>query len=133
MAARSRPVRPVPGGPAVLPFFTLVLACQLAGEAFARVTGLPVPGPILGLVLLFAALTLRGRPAPRLEESADGLLSHLALLFVPAGVGVVQYLPLLASEWLAVAASVVGGTAVAIAVTGRVMGTLTREPETVDR
>ncbi|MGY1707419.1 CidA/LrgA family protein [Geodermatophilus sp. SYSU D00697] len=117
----------------MLPFLTLLLACQLAGEALARVTGLPVPGPILGLVLLFAGLALRGRPAPRLEESADGLLAHLSLLFVPAGVGVVQYLPLLASEWLAVSASVVGGAVVAIAVTGLVMRALSRDPEPVDR
>ncbi len=117
----------------MLPFFTLVLACQLAGEALARVTGLPVPGPIIGLVLLFAGLTMRGRPAPRLEESADGLLSHLALLFVPAGVGVVQYLPSLASEWLAVSASVVGGAVLAIAVTGLVMRVMSREPDAVDR
>jgi holin-like protein len=133
MAARSRLVRPVPGGLAVLPFLTLVLACQLAGEALARVTGLPVPGPILGLLLLFAGLTLRGRPAPQLEESADGLLSHLALLFVPAGVGVVQYLPLLASEWVAVSASVIGSAVVAMAVTGLVMRALSREPDPVER
>ncbi len=117
----------------MLPFLTLLLACQLAGEALARVTGLPVPGPILGLVLLFAGLTLRGRPAPRLEESADGLLAHLSLLFVPAGVGVVQYLPLLASEWLAVSASVVGSAVVAIAVTGLTMRILSREPDPADR
>ena len=117
----------------MLPFLTVLLACQLAGEALARVTGLPVPGPILGLVLLFAGLTLRGRPAPRLEESADGLLAHLSLLFVPAGVGVVQYLPLLASEWLAVTASVVGSAVVAIAVTGLMMGILSREPDPADR
>ncbi len=117
----------------MLPFFTLLLACQLAGESLARVTGLPVPGPILGLVLLFAGLTLRGRPAPRLEESADGLLAHLSLLFVPAGVGVVQYLPLLASEWLAVTASVVGSAVVAIAATGLTMRVLQREPDAADR
>jgi holin-like protein len=117
----------------VLPFLTLLLACQLAGEALARVTGLPVPGPILGLVLLFAGLTLRGRPAPRLEESADGLLAHLSLLFVPAGVGVVQYLPWLASEWLPVTASVVGSAVVAIAVTGLVMRAVNREPDALDR
>ncbi len=117
----------------MLPFLTLLLACQLAGEVFARVTGLPVPGPILGLLLLFVGLMMRGRPAPRLEESADGLLGHLSLLFVPAGVGVVQYLPLLASEWLAVSASVVGSTVVAIAVTGLVMRALSRQPDPVDR
>jgi holin-like protein len=117
----------------VLPFLTLLLACQLAGEVLARVTGLPVPGPILGLVLLFVGLTLHGRPDPRLEESADGLLAHLSLLFVPAGVGVVQYLPLLASEWLAASASVIGSTVVAIATIGLVMRALSSEPDPIDR
>ncbi len=117
----------------MLPFLTLVLGCQLTGEVLARLTGLPVPGPILGLVLLFGGLVLHGRPAPRLEEPADGLLAHLSLLFVPAGVGVVQYLPQLASEWLAVSASVVGSAVVAIAATGLVMRALSRESEPVDR
>ena len=117
----------------MLPFLTLLLACQLAGEVVARVTGLPVPGPILGLVLLLAGLTLRGRPAPRREESANGLLAHLSLLFVPAGVGVVQYRPLPAWQWPAVSASVVGGAVVAIAVTGLVRRAVSRAPDPVDR
>jgi holin-like protein len=117
----------------VLPFLALLLACQLAGEVLARVTGLPVPGPIIGLLLLFAGLALRRRPAEALDEPADGLLAHLSLLFVPAGVGVVQYLPLLADQWLPVTASVVGSAVVAIAVTGLAMKLVARDPEPADR
>ena len=50
-------------------------------------------------VLLFAALVLRGRPVPpALGATADALLGNLGLLFDPAGVGVVLYLPLLARD-----------------------------------
>lgn len=117
----------------MLPFLALLLTCQLAGEVLARVTGIPVPGPIIGLVLLFAGLALRRRRAEALDEPADALLAHLSLLFVPAGVGVVQYLPLLADQWLPVAASVVGSAVIAIAVTGLAMRLLARDPEPADR
>lgn len=98
---------------------TSLLACQLAGEILSRSLGLPVPGPVVGMVLLFLALMLRRRPVPAgLNSTADGLLSHLGLLFVPAGVGVVLYLPLLAREGTAIAMAVVGGTLLTIAFTG---------------
>lgn len=79
--------------------FVVLLACQLAGEAVVRAFGWPVPGPVLGLGLLVTGLAIcdrRGWLGP-LDESgvgrvADGLLGILALLFVPAGVGIVQHL-----------------------------------------
>ncbi len=72
---------------------TWLLACQLLGEVLVRVTGLPVPGPVLGMVVLFAALQVRraGDEATPVR-AADALLRHLQLFFVPAGVGVVAYL-----------------------------------------
>ncbi len=110
----------------MLPFLTLLLVCQLAGEVVARLTGLPVPGPVVGLVLLFTGLAVRGRPAPALEQDADRLLAHLSLLFVPAGVGVVQYLGPLADQWLAVTVAVVGSAVAGIAATGLTLRLLAR-------
>ncbi|WP_210529627.1 CidA/LrgA family protein [Rubellimicrobium arenae] len=70
-----------------------LLLFQLLGESLVFLTGLRVPGPVVGLVLLFLALQASRRWAPEaglpVERVADGLLSHLGLLFVPAGVGVV--------------------------------------------
>jgi putative effector of murein hydrolase LrgA (UPF0299 family) len=91
---------------------TLLLVCQLAGEIMTMATGLPLPGPVVGMALLFAGLLVRHRfrdlaGAPEvpaeLEQTATGLLSHLSLLFVPAGVGVMLYLPLVASTLLTIA------------------------------
>ena len=73
---------------------TLLLLCQSAGEALARLLHLPLPGPVLGLLLM--ALLLQW-PAVRgpVEAAAMPLLQHLSLLFVPVGVGVVAHLGLI--------------------------------------
>lgn len=99
-------------------FITLVLVLQLAGELMARWLGLPVPGPVIGMVLLFIGLSLRGEPPTALADLAHGLLRHLSLLFVPAGVGVISYIGLLADEWLAITLTLIASTLLAVVVTG---------------
>ena len=69
--------------------FLILLVCQLLGELIARAAALPVPGPVLGLAFLLAALLARGGPDDSLAGVANGLLQHLSLLFVPAAVGLV--------------------------------------------
>ena len=70
-----------------------LLAFQLVGEVLVRTLGIDVPGPVAGLVLLFVVLQLRRPPAgANLFRAADGLLKHLQLLFIPAGVGVITLL-----------------------------------------
>lgn len=110
----------------MLSSITVLLVCQLVGEVLARFAGLPVPGPVVGMVVLFAALAVRGGVPDKLEALAGGLLRHLSLLFVPAGVGVTVHLGLIADEWLPIAASLVVSTAVTVAVTGLAAGWLTR-------
>jgi holin-like protein len=109
-----------------LPFLTLLLSLQLVGEILHLAFGLSVPGPVIGMALLFAGLLIRGGAPPALEKTAFGLLENLSLLFVPAGVGVMLYLPLLATEWRSVLVALVGSTIAAIAVTGWVMVKLNR-------
>ncbi len=102
----------------MLSSITILLVCQLVGEVLARLAKLPVPGPVVGMVLLFVVLVVKGGVPDKLETLAGGLLRHLSLLFVPAGVGVTIHLGLIAEEWLPIAASLVIGTAITIAVTG---------------
>ena len=94
---------------------------QLAGEVIARTLGLPVPGPVVGMLLLFVALLVRGRVPKALQEASDGLLAHLSLLFVPAGVGVMLHVPLLSAQWRPIAVAVVVSTLATIVVTALVM------------
>jgi holin-like protein len=89
---------------------SLILLCQLAGEAFVRGLGLPVPGPVIGLMILLVLLLARDRFAAfargplqgdGVESASRGLLANLSLLFVPAGVGVVQKLDLIVHHGIA--------------------------------
>jgi putative effector of murein hydrolase LrgA (UPF0299 family) len=101
----------------VLAAIAALLVCQLAGEAVVRALSLPVPGPVVGMVLLFALLLVRAPLPALISETADGLLKHLSLLFVPAGVGVVQHLELLGNTGLRLIAVVILTTVIALAVT----------------
>ena len=99
---------------------TLLLCCQLAGEAAARLFGLSVPGPVLGMLLLFALLLARPRLLGTVREPAQSLLRHLALLFVPAGVGLMRHFGRIRAELLAIGAAVLISTVLTIAVTALV-------------
>jgi holin-like protein len=78
---------------------SLVLGMQLMGEGLARIAGLGIPGPVIGLVLLAGLLAL----VPSLRETvtplANTLLGHLSLLFVPAAVGLIQHLGVFAHDF----------------------------------
>jgi putative effector of murein hydrolase LrgA (UPF0299 family) len=113
----------------------LILLCQLAGEAIARGAGVPVPGPVIGLalcVMLLLARDLMIRWAPAelrdgtFEATGRGILSHLSLLFIPAGVGVVQRLDVLAGNALAITLSVLVSTVLSLTVTAWVFSVIAR-------
>lgn len=104
----------------------LILLCQLVGEAIARGTGVPVPGPVIGLVLCVLLLMARdqlGRRVPlelrdgTFENTGRGILSHLSLLFVPAGVGVVQRLDVIAGNALPIVVALLVSTTLGLGVT----------------
>ncbi len=104
----------------------ILLGLQLVGEVAVRWSGAPLPGPVVGMVLLFLALRWRQALPDTLRTTAETLLSHLSLLFVPAGVGIMQYGALLAEEWLAVAAALVLSTLITVAVTALAMQAVIR-------
>ncbi len=108
---------------------TVIFACQLAGEAAVRAAGLPLPGPVAGMVLLFVLLALRGRVPDGMAKVGDALLNHLSLLFVPAGVGVMLHMDLIGADWLPISAALIGSTALTIVVTALLMRLLRRAPD----
>jgi holin-like protein len=101
----------------VLRGLTVLLTCQMAGELISRALETAVPGPVIGLVILFASLCVAGRRPAELDRVADGLLGNLALLFVPAGVGVIRYGSLIAQQWLPICVALFGSTVITLAVT----------------
>ena len=105
---------------------SLLLVCQLAGELLTRLAGLPVPGPVLGMVLLFAILAIRGRVPDPLRQTAETLLRHLSLLFVPAGVGVMLHAGRIQAEWPASVAALAVSTLLTVAVSALVFRLVSR-------
>jgi holin-like protein len=105
---------------------SLILLCQLAGEILVRGLGLPMPGPVVGLMLLLLLLLARDRlkllargplQGEGVENASRGLLAHLSLLFVPAGVGVMQKLDLIAEHGVVIAAILAASVVVTLLVT----------------
>jgi holin-like protein len=108
----------------MIALIAVVLGLQLAGEIIARWLGLPVPGPVIAMLALFVALSFRAQAA--LSRLANTLLGHLSLLFVPAGVGVINYLGRLSEHWLAIGATLVASTLIAITTTALTLRWLKR-------
>ena len=98
----------------------LLLLMQSAGEALSHFLQLPVPGPVVGMVLLL--LALRWAPVQQAIAPAAGfLLTHLSLLFVPLGVGVMTHLALLGTHGLRLVVVIVLPTWIGMAVTALVL------------
>ena len=100
---------------------TLILCCQLAGELLVTASGLPVPGPVCGMALMFAGLIIRGGIPNDLANVADVLLGNLSLLFIPAGVGVMLHLGLMQAEIIPIGVALIVSTLLTIAVTALMM------------
>lgn len=98
-----------------------LLVFQLIGEGLAHVLSLPIPGPVIGMILLLAYLMVRRETAHKLAPTSMELLRHLSLLFVPAGVGIMVHARLLAAEWLPILVALVASTIVSIVVTAAVV------------
>ena len=98
-----------------------LLVFQTIGEVLSYLLRLPIPGPVLGMVLLLVVLMVRPAAVDSLRPTSLELLKHLSLLFVPAGVGVMVHVTRIGQEWLPIVISLLVSTALAIAVTALVV------------
>lgn len=94
---------------------------QTLGELLSKFALPYIPGPVLGLVLLFAFLCLRGHVPASIDLVGSSVLQHLGLLFIPASVGVVLYLPILRANAWAIATALVVSVLATIAVTAALL------------
>ncbi len=94
---------------------------QGIGELVSKFLLPSIPGPVIGLILLVAYLAFKGDVNPSLGMVADSFRQHLALLFVPASVGVILYLPELKTHALAVGTALTVSVILAIAITAMVL------------
>jgi holin-like protein len=103
----------------------LLLLLQAAGEALSHAAGLPIPGPVVGLLLLLLAVQWRRVRSP-ISAAAELLLSHLSLLFVPVGVGVITHLELVSRYGVELIVVIVLSTWIGMTVTALVLRALLR-------
>ena len=105
---------------------TWLLVFQLVGEVAVRLLDWPVPGPVLGMLLLFVLLLVVRRVPEPLDTASTSLLAHLSLLFVPAGVGIMVHADRLLAEWLPIVAVLLVTTLLTMVFTAGVMLLATR-------
>lgn len=94
-----------------------LFAFQFTGEAVVRMAGLPLPGPLAGMLLLFLALAWRGKVPASFEKTSSQLLQHFMLLLLPSIVGISLQFGRLAKEWMPFLVACVAGAAVTVVVT----------------
>jgi holin-like protein len=122
--ARTSAPLPVRPDLACVHAFAWLIALQCAGEWIADVARLPIPGPVIGLVLLLCLLSFKPSLRQEMEGPALGLLNHLSLLFVPAGAGVFALGEAMKGQWVAIAVAIIVSTALSIATAGLVTSAL---------
>lgn len=104
-----------------------LLGCQLVGEVMVRSLDLPVPGPVIGMVILFGLLQWR-RPdtGAGLLRVSDRVLRHLQLLFIPPGVGIVAYLGAVREDALPITGALLVSWLAGLVAVGVLVALLTR-------
>lgn len=101
-----------------LPGLLALLLCQLAGEALSRLLRLPLPGAVLGLLMMTVILlALRGRTPKSLVHASRALIGVLSLLFVPAGVGVISLGKVVAGQTTAMVVALLASVMITLVVT----------------
>ena len=100
--------------------FLALLVLQWVGEVLVQALGLPLPGALVGALLLLVGLLLLGRLPKALEQTSGALLQNLMLLFIPIVAGVMLHFERIASEWLPFLASGIGGAVLTLLVTAAV-------------
>lgn len=101
--------------------------CQALGELASQFALPFIPGPVLGLVLLLLFLNVRGAVPASIDLVGSSILQHLGLLFIPASVGVVLYLPLLQANAWAISAALVVSVVTTVAVTAGLLKVLAKK------
>lgn len=99
--------------------FGIVLAIWLLGEALHQLLYIPIPGSVLGMLILFLCLCTGIIKVEMLEEISRFLLDHLAFFFVPAGVGLITSMKILKADGLAILGISIVTTILVLGITGQ--------------
>jgi len=107
----------------------LLMAFSLLMDQLARALHLPVPGSILGMIVLFILLQTRVVKLRWIEVGAAWLLGELLLFFIPSAVGIMNYMPMLEQDGLQILFIVLLSTFLVMACTGLVATRIAKRKE----
>jgi len=109
--------------------FLIIMAFLVLGKVISAYLPVPFPASIIGLILLFIALSTSLVKAEWITLSGDFILKYMALLFIPIGAGLVNYFDLLLSHWLAIVCSLLFTTLFIMLVVGHFFQFLDKRKE----
>lgn len=98
--------------------FAFIYLCLYAGNAISAILPLTIPGSIIGMLILFALLSSQILPAQWVKPGCHLMIRYMALLFVPIGVGVMNYYDLLSKQFGPIVVSCLISTFVVMFVVG---------------
>lgn len=96
----------------------IIFAVYLMGEVTAMLLPIPIPGNIMGMLLMFIGLTLKWIKMKHVQTVGKFLLSHMAFLFIPAGVSIIESVALIKDDWFKILMVCVLTTIITFAATG---------------
>lgn len=102
----------------------ILLLYQLIGEVITRTTAIPIPGPVVGMLLLFVTLMVKEPLAATIEPTTQFILQNLTLLYVPAAVGIIVHLPLIQREGAPIILTLLVSSLITLSVTAGLMNFL---------
>ena len=114
--------------------FFIILLYQLVGETIQKLLNIIIPGPVIGLVLLLITFIFikkfKDKKVLQIKKdvikTGNIIVSHLSLLFIPIGVGVVMHISYLGENLFQVFAVIVIGTLLTVAFTAKIMELLNK-------
>ncbi|WEG73524.1 CidA/LrgA family protein [Vagococcus intermedius] len=109
--------------------FLLIISFSYLGEIVSKLFNLPIPGSVIGMLLLFTALYFKVVKVEEVDTVGTFLLDNLSILFLPAGVGIMVYFPVIRETWWSLLIITIITTVLTMAVVGRIVQGVKRKFE----
>ena len=107
----------------------IIFGIYLLGVLITDITGVPIPGNVIGMVILFLLLYLKVIKVEQISTISNFFLEHLAFFFIPAGVGLISSFSVIKNIWLQLLIVCFGTTAITMICTGLVVQKIANKKE----
>lgn len=107
----------------------IIFGIYLLGVLITDITGVPIPGNVIGMVILFLLLYLKVIKVEQISTISNFFLEHLAFFFIPAGVGLISSFSVIKNIWLQLLIVCFVTTAITMICTGLVVQKIANKKE----